>query len=280
MKPLLLISALIACACSAQESSPAYQWYPHAWGIRYILMTGIADGTRAYRPIAHQRNIDILQGKIDSLYLTADDLFPVHREFPTPKAATLGLQVIEFRPDGSVITPNLGSIPLTAKRSLLESLVLVPEGTDDKRYLPFYLAEWSYVPGSDNVSPAVCNGTDELRYLDSWNPEKSGSNFGCREWTAQLYNESRPYIDVTSYQRHWNYIGSFIGWSRFTDPPKPVIGQQIKTWLCLHECPAGEQPGVIPDIRAWAKKHGFPVPKRPARQPEFPNSSFPDAHLE
>ena len=38
----------------------------------------------------------------------------------------------------------------------------------------------------------------------------------------------------------------------------------------------GETPGIIPSIKAWTAKHHFPMPKRPRKQPEYPNSDFKD----
>ena len=34
-------------------------------------------------------------------------------------------------------------------------------------------------------------------------------------------------------------------------------------------CPNGEAPGIIPDIKLWAARNGWPVPKRPKKQPMF-----------
>ena len=108
--------------------------------------------------------------------------------------------------------------------------------------------------------------------------------FGCREWATQLYDINRPYIDVTSYQTEYDtrlskikkgkrkgkyplmdvtYVHSFIGFSRFQDPPKPVIGQHAGQWLCFNDCPNGDAPGLIADIKAWAGKQGWSVPERP-----------------
>jgi hypothetical protein len=81
---------------------------------------------------------------------------------------------------------------------------------------------------------------------------------------------------VTSYSSHGNFIGECVGWSRFTDPPKPVIGLHRKTWLCLHDCPSGEKPGVIRNIKAWTAKHQFPMPERAPKQPLDPNSNYKD----
>jgi hypothetical protein len=87
----------------------------------------------------------------------------------------------------------------------------------------------------------------------------------------------QPYIDVTTYhdkQGKKTHIGRFIGWMGFDDAPRPVIGKHGDYWLCLHECPDGDKPGVIADIVAWTSKRGWPLPKP---TPYFPDSKFKPA---
>ena len=64
------------------------------------------------------------------------------------------------------------------------------------------------------------------------------------------------------------------GWGRFDVPPKPVIGKAFDTWVCFYECPNGEAPGIISNIKAWAKANSWPVPKPPKKQPMFPDREF------
>lgn len=84
----------------------------------------------------------------------------------------------------------------------------------------------------------------------------------------------QPYIDVTTYHDKAGkktHIGRFIGWMGFDDAPRPVIGKHGDCWLCLHECPDGEKPGVIADIADWTGRRGWPVPR--------PTPYFPDSKL-
>ncbi len=84
----------------------------------------------------------------------------------------------------------------------------------------------------------------------------------------------QPYIDVTTYHDKAGkktHIGRFIGWMGFEDAPRPVIGKHGDYWLCLHECPDGENPGVIADIVDWTNKRSWPLPK--------PTPYFPDVKL-
>jgi hypothetical protein len=113
-------------------------------------------------------------------------------------------------------------------------------------------------------------------YGKLFKPDEFSTTFGCREWAYQLYDDARPYIDVTSYVpkgktfEHGTYIREFIGWGRFGDK-KPIIGKHRAVWYCLYDCPNGEQPGPIADIKAWAQKNGWPVPKPPTKVPTFPD---------
>lgn len=144
---------------------------------------------------------------------------------------------------------------------------------------------WGWEIGSELFAPGLCaeheypNPFGGGRYDKGFKPNAIDGGFGCREWAYQLYDDERPYIDVTSYERktkldpHGTYIREFIGWARFGDK-KPIIGKDSNTWICLLDCPNGEQPGIIPDIKAWASKNGWSVPKRPKKQPQFPDSDF------
>jgi hypothetical protein len=90
----------------------------------------------------------------------------------------------------------------------------------------------------------------------------------------------QPYIDVTTYhdkEGKKTHIGRFIGWMGFDDAPRPVIGKHGDYWLCLHECPDGEKPGVIVDIADWTGKRGWPLP-RPT--PYFPDGSLKPTQMD
>ncbi|MYN06954.1 hypothetical protein [Pseudoduganella aquatica] len=270
-----------SCQASGEETRPAYTWINKDWNIRYVIFVGNEDSMRDRMHAVHGENLAREQGKRNSVYLFYEELFDLTSTFKVAGQESLGVLLLAFDKTGLVTTANVHSVQLTGKLTEIDALVLLVNGNGDRLNRPFYFADWRQVPGADYISPAVCAGDDQGRYGPRWQATFHYSgNFGCREWTAQLYDQDRPYIDVTSYQDRHVYIAEHVGWSRFGDPPKPVIGRHGKVWLCLHECPAGEQPGIIPDIKKWAAKHGFPLPKRPARQPEFPNSNWPDAIYE
>lgn len=280
--PILLfaLTALLSVTAfphdTPSHTRPALTWLDRPWEIRYILFVNSANEMNTAIALAKQKN-NVRPGPKDKemLYFFADEMFEMTATFKTPDADTLSTVLVSFDAEGHVTGPNQRLRRFSAKRSLIDALVLVDDGYPKRK--PYFLARWDQgIPGDVSFSPAVCTAWDAHLYSDGWNRDSYIAAFGCREWTAQLYRHDRPYIDVTSYTSHGNYIGEFVGWSRLTDQPKPVIGLQGKAWLCLHECPAGEQAGVIPDIKAWIRKHSYPMPERPPEMPIYPNRNYQD----
>lgn len=207
--------------------------------------------------------------------------------------------------DRTVVTQSDWKIPLLARLNEHRQIVLVPTEPRPNRMVivgEFFMGH--YAASDTRYSPTICvelfgddvlpaHGVPGGRYVNKNFDPVSHGYFGCREWAAQLYDSSRPYIDVTSYEYEVDYskpiksgphkgdyplkkpltwapaIKHFIGFSRFEDPPKPVIGNHGGQWLCLNDCPDGDATGQIADINAWAAKHGWPVPQRPKNVREF-----------
>ncbi|WP_348755766.1 hypothetical protein [uncultured Aquincola sp.] len=206
----------------------------------------------------------------------------------------LAVVVIQFDKDGFVTTPHSFGRPLRGRLNNSSTMAVMLSAGDEidaqYAYLDWwYLAHREDTP--DGVTPALCNPEglasyagprdDNYVYGDYYQADKSWLTtppFNCREWSWQMHEAERPYIDVTSYgppdsrykknYPHGTYIQEFVGWSRF-DRQKPVIGKHADKWYCLHECPQGEAPGEIADIKAWAAANGWPVPKPPTRMPVF-----------
>lgn len=212
----------------------------------------------------------------------------------------------DIKEDRTVVTASDWGVPLEARLNWYQNIVLVPREPKPKKILEvgrFFMGH--YGASDTRYSPSICMevfGDDVLpahgarggRYVNKDFDPISHGYFGCREWAAQLYDSRRPYIDVTSYEYEVDYdkppiksgphkgdyplkkplttapfIKHFIGFSRFEDPPKPVIGNHEGQWLCLNDCPDGDTPGQIADIKAWAAKRGWPVPQRPKNVREF-----------
>jgi hypothetical protein len=272
---IVTVTLLGAMATDTAIARPSRSrvWVERAWEIRYVLFVADAYSIKYAATSARAANRAPEKPGRQKVYLSAEEMFEATNTFLAPKFDSIATVVIPFDRSGRATTLK-NHTATVGKISMLGSIVLTENGDSKKR--PYRLADWGQgIPGDTTFSPAVCADFDDSRYEDGWRGAAVGS-FGCREWTAQLYDRDRPYIDVTSYEPRRSYIGQFVGWSRFQDPPKPVIGLHGKTWLCLHECPAGEQPGIIADIKAWTTKHGYPMPKRPPRQPMYPNSLYRD----
>jgi len=252
-----------------------YKWIERPWEIRYVLL--VEDAATMRSGIAQSRKFNVEQQALGKQkdYLSARALFEPSATFVVPDARAIGVVLLAFDQKGRIVNQKGMLGKMSAKLTRLYELDLVQSQALESD--SYHFAYWSQgIPGDVTFSPAVCSSTDNRRYEPDWNIENYIGNLGCREWTAQLYDRKQPYIDVTSYARHGAFIGALTGWSRFEDPPKPVIGKHGKVWLCLHECPRGEKPGVIPDIRAWTARHGYPMPVRPSRQPLYPNADYMD----
>jgi hypothetical protein len=276
---ILIASSVIFSAgpvsATVDSSQPLPEWIERSWEIRYIAFFDSKLGIEIAAKVGHDRNSAYRKSKRKGAYFSATEMFVPSVVYTVPsKLGPLAMFLIQFDQNGGVIAQSGSLARYTAKRHRLGYLDLIETGSATAE--PYHLAHWSQgIPGDVTFSPAVCIGNDQERNEDP-GPYYGGGAFGCREWTAQLYDRERPYIDVTSYASDGSYIGEFVGWSRFIDPPKPVIGLHEKTWLCLHECPSGERPGIIRDIKAWTKKHRFPMPERPSKQPLYPNSDYKD----
>jgi hypothetical protein len=267
------VIATIANASSASNLFPPEDdiWIQRRWEIKYVIFVEPVDDF-AISIRASKRSNDTATKK--DVYLFARAQF-IPTQVPNATSRDqIALLAIKFDKKGHARTASRGLNGLKAQRTQFGDLAFENKTPGGK---PLYLAEWSQgIPGEITFSPAVCEGADGRRYSASWDKDDYAGGFGCREWTAQLYDSDRPYIDVTSYASDGPFIGQFVGWSRFEDPSKPVIGLQGHTWLCLYDCPAGEKPGVIADMTAWTARHHFPMPERPPRQPLYPDADYPD----
>jgi hypothetical protein len=260
---------------SVHELDPSREWQDIPWPLRYVLFVNSEKNMKDDVLASKRFNaLDGKQGK-DYVYHDIEELFAGTLTVVASKTIDIGTAVILFDQSGRVLNKDPIFERYIGKLSGIERFVLVsPDKLEAK---PYGFGRWDQgIPGDVSFSPALCTTLDSHRYASHWKRNDYRGNVGCREWTAQLYRREQPYIDVTTYSKRGNFIGELVGWARFEDRPRPVIGMQGKQWLCLHECPAGEKPGVIPDIRAWTLKHNFPMPERPARQPVYPNANYKD----
>ena len=245
-------------------------WVERAWEIRYILEVFERPGYEAARRISGQQRMN-KGGKDRFQYY--ESLVEPESVLPVAPDASRFIVALMFDRDGRLLTKHDASAVLYGRRSISNSIKLTGED------VPYFVAEWfqGLHGAGTEFAPAVCGDTDLTRYLDDWSRDGLlNGNFGCREWTYQLNNRTAAYIDVTSYNKFGASIGEFTGWARFTDPRRPVIGKHGKSWFCIYECPPGERPGPIASIKVWTRRHGFPMPRGPHEQPEFPDKNYSD----
>lgn len=288
IKSLLIALCVHAGAVQAQSSGDKSRqeppWIDRPWDLRYVLRIKEQESWNISRENAVKRNAE--PGR---KHFSWSALFQPAYEIPVVQLkATLepafSVVPIEFDKAGNVTTPNTSPTPLRGKLSKLFYIDLV-DG-ENQSYREYTLGNWFTGLGdvSTHWAPALCDGMempnavtvrfDTYLYGKLFKAHSQSKTFGCREWAYQLYDDNRPYIDVTSYVpkdelfKEGAYIRDVMGWARFGDK-KPVIGKHENTWYCLYDCPNGEAPGQIADIKAWAHANGWQVPKRPTKSPTF-----------
>lgn len=287
------LTLLTGCAVAADAPAApapeakmdgAHTWIERPWEMRYFLLVKELYVWEHSKQRAVKDN-----AKPNTTYFQWEEFFDPTTTLLAKPSEFFGEQkfavvTMEFDKQGFVTTANNHPAPLRGRLNLLRKFVLSGgEGPTDRQY---NLAHWFTGIGdaSTDWAPGFCDvdqrpdaaqvKSSSYLYGSLYEVDESRTTFGCREWAYQIYNDERPYIDVTSYVREgktypkYTYIRDFIGWARFGDK-KPVIGKHEKDWYCLHDCPAGDKPGLIPDIKVWAAKNGWTVPKPPTKAPTF-----------
>jgi hypothetical protein len=276
---------------SALAERRPIEWLGRPWELRYVVY--VSDYWSISVENAQERKDKAGTKALDrawwELLIKPRVFFPSRDKWARPGDG-LSVVVVEFDQDGKVKSPHAAGAPLYGKIDRILDVTLSEGGDVNKpRYdLGFWFMGLGDV--STHWAPGLCKasempnpfantdlGTGYL-YGPRFEPSSSVATFGCREWAYQLQHPNRPYIDITSYVNKKDdpdgsgtYVHELFGWARFSDEPKPVIGKHEKDWYCFHECPGGDKPGLIPDIKAWAKKNGWPAPVRPTRIPVFPD---------
>lgn len=286
-------AVLTALSVAAQADLPiqptSRTWLGRPWEFAYILKIDTPEDYEGWRKLS-KKNI----AANDFSILHPEAVFPQTvaietnpKEIQTEDKA-IGVMVIEFDPshDGAVLTPHEWPQKLTAHITDIDTIAIASGNTSED--IHFKMGYWRMARSYYDIvfSPGICALFDIDSNNEGWRYKKgyaanrysSDGNFGCREWGYYLNNPEYPYIDVTSYGKDkfgkFSYIRPVIGWRQFTDDPKPVIGKHGKVWVCLHDCPNGEAPGIIPNIRLWAARNGWPEPKPPKKLPLFPEPNF------
>lgn len=268
------------------------EWLGRPWELRYILYVTDARWNSVVEVAQESKDktsSNVLYRDWWELFFKPQIFFPSGDKWAQPGDGLTAV-LIEFDQEGKVKTPNDSGTHLYGKIDRTLDVTLSAGG--DVKQPRYPLGFWFTGLGdiSTHWAPGLCKasempspfaktelGTGYL-YGPMFQPYPHSPTFGCREWAYQLQHPNRPYIDITSYLNKKNdpdgsgtYVREIFGWSRFSDQPKPVIGKHEQGWYCFHECPGGDKPGLIPDIKAWAQKNGWSAPTRPTRIPVFPD---------
>jgi hypothetical protein len=276
---------------AASDEDPSRIWIERPWEYRYVIYI---DSPYDYQ-IGKKVGLEYVAAKKINQF-RIEPLFPLTVSITTDpehyrgEDKAIGAIVIPFDQEGYVTATN--DLSLTLRGRITRPWEIVLSAGDKPDSWQFHLGYWYRGNGrnADELlfTPAICNGLDMAahfhdktgRYIKGYAADSldQNGNFGCREWGYYLQSDEFPYIDVTSYGKDkygpFSYIRPILGWGRFDIPPKPVIGKHGDVWVCLHECPNGEAPGIIPNIKLWAARNGWPAPKRPKKQPMFPDRQY------
>lgn len=284
-----LLAVLLGClavpAMAEPEKPGSRTWIERPWEFRYVLVIE----SPAHYERWHKLYEKELAGSDARNSINLESIFPLSVSIPTDpeqdfaEDKAIGAILINFNEQGEVTSAYDWPHKLVGRLNRIHRLILA--SGDGPQDIQFRIGRW-YTGRSDaefDYVPAICSMVDmDERYKKGF-AAKSYSvdgNFGCREWGYYLQNPQIPYINVTSYGSDKStYIRPVTGWGRFDVPPKPVIGKHGDVWVCLHECPNGETPGIIPNIRLWAARNGWPEPRPPKKQPMFPDREFKHGEL-
>lgn len=290
LKYLQLLFAVLFCTASSvaysENEAPASRtWIERPWEFRYVIKIESPYDYERWRKFGQKEleksDVNVTQD-LEPIFPLTTSILTDPEEGARGRDRAIGTVLVTFNQNAEVTSPYSWPHKLSGRLNRIRNLVLAPG--NHPQDMQFLLGEW-YTGRSDAeiaYIPAICSMThgDDERYKKGFFAKSTypDGNFGCREWGYYLQSDKHPYIDVTSYGKDqfgpFSYIRPVIGWGRFDVPPKPVIGKHGKVWVCLHECPNGEAPGIILDIKAWAKANGWPVPKPPKKQPMFPDRDF------
>lgn len=297
MQTRLIFNGFLAllCVITFAKEDGSRVWLERPWEYRFILLIGDPASFSAKSELGKRilAAVDPSEPQIIQSILPKPTI--IRTDSPNAlldKDEAVALQLIQFNEQAEVISAYDWPHKLYGRINRIRSFILASGNAPAD--LQFHLGYWYTGISSEESAyiPAICSMTDmSERYKPNFEASTVDGNFGCREWGYYLQSDQFPYIDVTSYQ--WDndydkpknkkgkypqirvaYIRPLIGWGRFDIAPKPIIGKQVDTWVCLHECPDSEPPGIIPDIKAWTAKRGWPLPKPPKKQPMFPDREY------
>ena len=273
---LFIVLAIISVQPVAEAKNKLRQPSPPPWAIRYLL---VVDTEKSYLasnegkvklPAGHVGLHDYIAAQITQISDTKD------------QPAVLRL---EFSQSGKVVSETLAANELhgfiDSNIFFLKSSPSVKPAVEIRTYAEWH--DYPYEPANGDkpwvdASAVLCSYDEINRFSAELNRLHSSVGFGnlseeedpkpyklkpedglfyCKHWARQIANPSRPWIDVTSYEKRGPRVRKFQGYGLF-GTTKPVVGKHYKTWVCFADCPDGK-PGSIADVKVWSKKYGLPV---------------------
>jgi hypothetical protein len=149
------------------ERDPSREWLDVPWKIRYVLLIDTATGMKAEFKSAEKFNRSDGKNGKNLLYLDAIALFSSTASIIASKTVAISTLSISFDEHGRVLNTDPFLSQFNARRSIIESLVLIR--TSDPASKPYAFADWDQgIPGDVSFSPAVCTTLDSHRYGAYW----------------------------------------------------------------------------------------------------------------
>lgn len=283
-----LMSAIMHAQAQMTQEADSAVVTPAPWMLRYVLKIDTPyffdiRATRGRKKLSNPKpgqiqEIEAIAGRVKT-YVVENRALEREQVFST--------LLLEFDHSGTVISRLDWPYRLEGEVDQ-EGAMLLDDAS--AKAMKFGIGQWDEGGRSEArpYAPVLCSPEDEQRYWPGFKPSSVSGNFGCREWGYYLKNPKMPYIDVTTYQLETDrttksarrarsvvsaMIKPVIGWGRFDIPPKPVIGRHGDSWFCLHDCPDGDLPGYIPNIKSWLARHHWPMPVVPKKMPLFPDKA-------
>ena len=241
-----------------------------AWPMRYVIFVD----TESWYQSSVRNSL-----KKTSKHVYMEGFFPAYFVKAQGAKERLAAMHVNFDNQGKVTSKTLNNIPLIGYTTKHKALQLTtPEGfAPTWEIKPFVYLE-SYEGSQLAEEPewsikrkTLCGYDERTRMQAELLAEEDGPAFNyklepeegifyCNDWSKQLANPDRPWIDVTSYEKRGPRVRKFQGYGLF-GVIKPVVGKHYKTWICFADCPDGK-PGPIADIKAWSKKYELPIENR------------------
>lgn len=274
MKRMASICLLLLSAHFSTQTLAAETPQQAAWLMRYVIFVD----TESWYQSSVRNSL-----KKSSKHVYMEGFFPAFLVKARGAKERLAAMHVDFNEQGKVITETMNHVPLLGVLEkigpAIQSLVIVS--------IPGQLPNWQIdphvyweryqnpLPGEDgdwNENRTTLCSFDERKRMQAeliaeedgpafkYKLEPEEGIFYCNDWSEQLANPNRPWIDVTSYEKRGPRVRKFQGYGLF-GVTKPVVGKHYKTWICFADCPDGK-PGPIADIKAWSKQYGLPVENR------------------